>query len=77
MPKLLDRLESKLKAQWTKDPYGLAVSILLRNWYLNPDGSLTDKWKIKENMPEWMKWIKGKPLWQQIRDTLSKTYNDK
>lgn len=75
MPKLLDRLEAKLKSQWSKDPYGLAVSILTKNGYLDQSGALTDKGKAKELLPEWTKWLwNKKTLSQSIKDTLSKKY---
>lgn len=71
MPKLLDRLESKLKSQWSKDPYWLAMSILLKNWYIDMNWALTDKWKAKELLPEWTKGLWKK---QSIQDTLAKRY---
>lgn len=75
MPKLLDRLETKLKSQWNKDPYWLAVSILIKNWYIDANWALTDKGKAKEALPEWTKWLwNKKTLTQSIRDTLAKTY---
>lgn len=75
MSKLLDRLETKLKSQWSKDPYWLAVSILYKNGYIDPNWWLTDKGKAKELLPEWTKWLwNKKSVTQSIRDTLAKTY---
>lgn len=73
MPKLLDRLVNKLTKQGVKEPYGLATEILMKNGYMKKDGTLTEKGKIKEKLPEWTHglWEK-KDIWKTIRAWLWK-----
>ncbi len=73
MPKLLDRLVSELESKGTKDAYALATSILQKNGYLDKHWELTQKWKIKQSLPEWTKGIGDKKtVSQAIRSWLWK-----
>lgn len=56
---LLERLKKSIqKKQWVPiwEAFAYATSILEKNWYLK-DWKLTAKWRIKQRLPEWTKWL--------------------
>lgn len=62
MPKLLDRLKNSLMEKQNLQEWNaiaLAKSILEKNWYMK-NWKLTARWKLKQKVKEWVKWIPKK-----------------